>query len=323
MHPSVDFHALLTQLQSRYPFSSLVTELLPSQGGQCVVRAMIQVGGMAIASGMAAASTVEQAEDHARLRALALVGIVPTLATPTLAPVPPVAPPAPTPIPTPPSPPAAPVAMPAIATPLPPNGFVPVPPPPAWLDPTPSAPPAIAESPTVAPTRTSEGTSPEIPGAAEAEEPMGGVPLSEDAIEDRYPPDEESFSDDWVNEQEDLPPVMAAPVPPPPVQTTERDRPSSSRPSKSPKGSKAKPITEAPAPPPEPEPAASLAEPDDLSNLIAMTDIEMDRIGWTKQQGRDYLKETYKKSTRQRLDVNELMDFLNYLRALPSAHGLL
>ncbi len=152
---------------------------------------------------------------------------------------------------------------------------------------------------------------------------MVAVPLSEDAIEDRYPPDEESFNNDWVNDPEDLAHAIAAPVSPPPVQMPERDLPSSSRPSKPPKSSKTKPIPDEPAPLPPPEPVASLAEPDDLSNLIAMTDIEMDRIGWTKQQGRDYLKETYKKSTRQRLDVNELMDFLNYLRALPSAHGLL
>ena len=67
---------------------------------------------------------------------------------------------------------------------------------------------------------------------------------------------------------------------------------------------------------------ADATEPDDLSTLIAHTDIEMDRIGWTKQEGRDYLKRTYKKSTRQRLDVDELMDFLHYLRALPSVNGI-
>jgi hypothetical protein len=63
-------------------------------------------------------------------------------------------------------------------------------------------------------------------------------------------------------------------------------------------------------------------EPHDLSSLIALTDVEMDRIGWTKLEGRDYLKQTYGKATRQRLEVDELLDFLNYLRALPSPYGL-
>lgn len=60
-------------------------------------------------------------------------------------------------------------------------------------------------------------------------------------------------------------------------------------------------------------------EPEDLSDLIAFTDIEMERVGWTKERGRDHLKRTYQKSSRQKLDANELRDFLEFLNTLPSA----
>lgn len=65
------------QLQTRYPAASLVSELLQVQNGNFVVRAIIQVGGVTLTTGMAASPSVEQAEDQARLRALAVLGIYP------------------------------------------------------------------------------------------------------------------------------------------------------------------------------------------------------------------------------------------------------
>lgn len=59
-------------------------------------------------------------------------------------------------------------------------------------------------------------------------------------------------------------------------------------------------------------------EPVDLSGIIAQTDVEMQRLGWTPEQGRDYLIKTYKKRGRTLLDENELIDFLNYLKSQPT-----
>jgi hypothetical protein len=73
---------------------------------------------------------------------------------------------------------------------------------------------------------------------------------------------------------------------------------------------------------PAPESEPDLGEPEDLSLLIALIGDEVKRVGWTKKQGSDYLKSAYGKATRQELDGEELMDFLNYLRALPSPNGL-
>jgi formylglycine-generating enzyme required for sulfatase activity len=63
---------------------------------------------------------------------------------------------------------------------------------------------------------------------------------------------------------------------------------------------------------------SSTASPIDFSDLIARTNVEMKRLGWTNQQGRDYLLETYGKRSRQVLTDAELLDFLHYLESEPS-----
>lgn len=55
------------------------------------------------------------------------------------------------------------------------------------------------------------------------------------------------------------------------------------------------------------------ALPVDLSDVIAQTDVELRRLGWTSAQGRDYLEKTYGKRSRQQLTDDELMSFLLYL----------
>jgi hypothetical protein len=77
---STQLTALLTQFQSRYPNASLVAELLMMHENQFVVRALVQIGGAALVSGMAAATNIEQAEDRAKLRALETLALQPALA---------------------------------------------------------------------------------------------------------------------------------------------------------------------------------------------------------------------------------------------------
>ncbi len=55
------------------------------------------------------------------------------------------------------------------------------------------------------------------------------------------------------------------------------------------------------------------ANPVDLSDVIAQTDVELTRLGWTNVQGREYLEKTYGKRSRQQLTDEELMSFLLYL----------
>lgn len=289
MHQPLHIHALFQQLQARYPTSGLLTDLVQIQEGQYIVKAMVQVGSTAIATSLAAAPTLEQAEDQARSRVLALLGIGISshgAGSPPLPSVEPLPPPS--------------------------NGFAPLPPP-TWLESDGAVadlpPLAIAPEPPALPTYT---PLPE-PIALSAEPVVASTdhPFPEPSIADFAPP------------------LMTEEIPIAPV----ADKAGSDRPApkskKSPRAEaamealrQAEAIAETIVPQSAPPPDQPLPEPDDLSFLIAQTDVEMDRIGWTKQQGRDYLKETYNKSTRQRLDADELMDFLNYLRALPSLHGL-
>ncbi|NEQ27231.1 MAG: hypothetical protein F6K28_51140 [Microcoleus sp. SIO2G3] len=74
---SAKLMALITQFQARYPNASLVAELLMMHENQFVVRALVQIGGAALVSGMAAAADIEQAEDRAKLRALEMLTLQP------------------------------------------------------------------------------------------------------------------------------------------------------------------------------------------------------------------------------------------------------
>ena len=55
----------------------------------------------------------------------------------------------------------------------------------------------------------------------------------------------------------------------------------------------------------------------ELSNADLIL-VEMNRIGWTIQQGRNYLIQTYNKRSRQQLTEQELQGFLDYLKSLPN-----
>jgi hypothetical protein len=59
-------------------------------------------------------------------------------------------------------------------------------------------------------------------------------------------------------------------------------------------------------------------EPVDLSDAISKIDVEMERLSWTKPQGRDYLVRTFDKKSRQQLTNDELLQFLSHLKSLPT-----
>ncbi|MBD2176568.1 hypothetical protein H6F42_06525 [Pseudanabaena sp. FACHB-1998] len=72
----------------------------------------------------------------------------------------------------------------------------------------------------------------------------------------------------------------------------------------------------------DPKPSAPQlsAEPVDLSDAISKIDVEMQRLSWTKTQGRDYLVRTFDKKSRQQLTNDELLQFLSHLKSLPTPH---
>ncbi len=66
---------MLAQFQSLYPTGSLTTELLKIHHGKYIVRSSVQIEGVTRATGMAAADTIEEAEDRSRARALVVLAM--------------------------------------------------------------------------------------------------------------------------------------------------------------------------------------------------------------------------------------------------------
>ncbi|NEQ95721.1 MAG: hypothetical protein F6K30_03155 [Cyanothece sp. SIO2G6] len=58
-------------------------------------------------------------------------------------------------------------------------------------------------------------------------------------------------------------------------------------------------------------------EPTNLLDQIAKTDVEMQRLGWSNDQGRQLLLERYGKRSRRELTDDEVLDFLHYLEQQP------
>ena len=324
-----------TQLQKQYPTSALVTELVQIHQERFIVKAIVQISGVAIATSMAESASLETAEDQARLRVLDLLGIAVISATSNLDSLT-----APEPLPAPidrdrvSETPLSELSSAAIRQPID-NGFpintpsnldleaIVVPPPLAL--PTVSLPEvSIPEVsiPEVSIPEVSADLSMPFSTALFSTEVMPAENNSDETVnnfEEEYLPSVEDYGAGYEDEPADASIgdslIAAETAAIAPTESLQENNFPARLNADTPKKAIAPetPVISAPA---------DATEPDDLSTLIAHTDIEMDRIGWTKQEGRDYLKRTYKKSTRQRLDVDELMDFLHYLRALPSVNGI-
>jgi hypothetical protein len=64
-----------------------------------------------------------------------------------------------------------------------------------------------------------------------------------------------------------------------------------------------------------PEIVPSSLEPGmDFNQVMAQIDVEMKRLKWTKEEGRDYLRSTYGKTSRIQLNDEEIFGFLGYLK---------
>lgn len=351
----------MAQLQARYPNASLIAEFVTVHQEHLVVRALVQVGGIPLATGMAAATDIEQAEDRAKIRALAALGIggfatsaSPQSSTHSISP----------------------------ATSLPPSHFSP----PSNLssanlalsDASIAATPSedvpqlstslasgvsasASGSSDIALTQPSTSSSTShfqpLPSSDPAQSevipsplPVPELPMSElpnvtnsadfsasfatrnqtefsdpessnpefDRTEyefsyepeeqpDRYEPDMNLHSEVGSISESGLPSLDSIETTPPISKPA-----SSAEPTKATATGKGK-TTKRKAE--NTEIAPSTAGENDRSEEIARIGLEMKRLGWTTEQGRNYLKRTYGKRSRQELDDSELIDFLRYLEA--------
>ena len=58
-----------------------------------------------------------------------------------------------------------------------------------------------------------------------------------------------------------------------------------------------------------------VADDKQLSNMITESSSLLKSLGWTNEQGRNYLIQTYGKRSRQLLTDEEFVDFFDYLRS--------
>lgn len=222
---------MFAHFRTHYPKGSLISELVAVEHGKYVVRAIAQVAGEILATSLAAAETVEQAEDKARARLLAVLELpssTQSLAQPSR----------------------------TIPTPVPVAAVIPEIPSPPSLD------------------RVEKTEAISIPSSEPEPEP---------AVISQTLPEPET-------------PAVATAVKPA--------------------------IENPPAPPPEVQPSgpatATLVTPIDFSEIIAKTNLEIKRLQWTQEQGKQYLLATYGKRSRQLLTDGELLEFLEYLQQQPT-----
>ncbi|XHX79712.1 MAG: hypothetical protein RBJ76_07265 [Stenomitos frigidus ULC029] len=334
MSDSSALPSLFTQLQVRYPTSGLLTELVQMDADRCVVRALVQLGSMTLATSMATAATVEQAEDQARLRVLALLGIHTTLAyvpavslagysTPTQpattafqettpfqepmqadrvdsAPLD--------------SPPLA-VSLPDVETIARPNAFAA-----ATFEPTITMQTPLA---TVAPYRADATIATRAPEDFETASDRVSYETTDDEPYDdtAYDHAPDDAPDDAPEDEEPYQrEPFEAPMPVVVEEALSDDRSSEEY----------LPLAEEPATKSQPRKSGAEKPPvagsdtagsasRDLSSLISQIGVEIERIGWSKRQGSTYLQKTYGKKTRSELTDDELEDFLTYLNTQPAA----
>lgn len=257
---------LLIQLRSHHPTGCLLSELVQVVDGQYVVRATVEVDGASIASAMSAATTIEVAEDQARSRVLAIIGLTPLPLRelkPAATRIPDVAPEV--------------VAETVLASSEPAAE-------PDSAAPTVSKAKAKATKSKAKAATKSTNAKVSVPAPPA---PVVEMPVAEAAVEPAVEPSVEITGGDDGSDELELEYEFTIDGEPLDPSTIGDDLPP--------------------------------AEPTiDLSDAIAQIGTEIERIGWTKKQGSAYLQETYGKRTRAELTETELLDFLHYLKALPS-----
>ena len=266
---------MLAQFRALYPTGQLICELLTIHHGKFVVRCLVQVDGKTLATGMSAAESVEDAEDRARLRSLALLAF----AAPIPAPIESVAVPAPV---------AAAVPIPAPIEPV----AVPAPV---------AAVPALAPLPVLEMPVADQFALPHQSNFVNSEskfneEPIAPVPEplppTVDWVDAGFSP-KQLDSDAWLSSSygEPLPELEV-----PSVSDRELSQGAA-------EVRELQPIAMG-------IPSDSI---EDASDTIAQIDAILMRLKWKKTQESDCLKHNYGVSSQRELSNEQLVDFLEYL----------
>lgn len=335
---------MLSQFRQQYPQGSLTSELLMIDHGLYIVRAIVQVENIPLASGLAAAAKLEDAEDQARLRALSLLdlNLIATL-EPTALPTPPTLPTSP-PLSTPPA------VSESFPVPKTPRKTAKVAPAKAEVMPLISEPEAALPEEVNVPEIAIPNISATIPPVVE-QEVRAALPLESSAELTEpvlapepapaltlTPPPSLTLTAEpelVLSSPEPLPlpeilePVLSLSQPeevPLPLETLQEPLAMTTEAviSVTPVESEVSETVEIPEVPETAEPSKVTPlgidpnGPIDFSEIISRSNVELKRLGWTSDQGRNYLLQTYGKRSRQLLSDEELLEFLVYLEAQPN-----
>ncbi|MEG4113375.1 MULTISPECIES: hypothetical protein [unclassified Microcoleus] len=271
---------MFAEFRALYPAGQLICELLTVHHGKFVVRCLVQVDGKTLVTAMSAAESVEDAEDRARLRAIAILGFAqPASAIASVAAVP--------------SPPAVP--SPSAVSPV---AAVP-PPPPAVLVPVgpTSVPLPVLEMPVVDKSPETHHSNFVKTETKLNEEPIAPVP------EPLPPKVDRTEATGFVPKQLDSDAWLSSSYGEP-LQELEVPTASQSE------------LLQGAAEVRELQPIAVGIPSDaieDNSDTIAEIDAILKRLQWKKKQESDCLEQNYGKSSQRELSSEQLVDFLEYL----------
>jgi hypothetical protein len=277
---------MFNHFRTYYPQGNLISELVKIDRGQYIVRAIATANNTPLATSLAAAATVEQAEDIARERLFALMDI-PTADETSIPPK---------------------ATLPPHTTPASPPPTQPEPvfnPPPTQSEPVFSPPPTQPE-PILTPDPDLEVTEDFNFDAAIAQTDVELKRLGwsktqgREYLQKTYGEDKIARKDLTAQELTSfLEYLRQQPNPP---ETVPPDFPSVS------------PASETVISPP---PSETVVDPNfDFPETMSQINLEKKRLGWTKAQEQDYLLQTYGKRSRQLLMDQELAEYLDHLQSL-------
>jgi hypothetical protein len=256
---------MLQKLRQRYPQVALISELVQIDHGKYIVKAIVEIEGKTVVTGLAAADTVEIAEDRARERALLLLEAE---STPDL----------------------------QLVEKISPNNI--------------SLPEDLPKPVASAKKSTKTAKVTEIPRPEAKIEPE--LPQVKDIPPAKIEPELPQVKDiPPAKIEPELPPVKDIPLPEPEPLLLEMETDNYSLLSELPEEAS---LTEEELP--APEPVVVIPEEIDYSVLKTKIDVEMKRLAWTTEKGREYLISTYGKKSRLLLTNEELLEFYNYLSSI-------
>ncbi|MEA5580983.1 hypothetical protein VB620_06465 [Nodularia harveyana UHCC-0300] len=279
---------MLAQFQSLYPNGSIITELVQIFQGKYIVRCSVQIENVTRATGMAGAETIEAAEDKARTRALMVLGISnspqrsPELVTSEPSPV-------------------------HLAPPI-------NPPDKKWPDTYQTKDSLFIDEDF----GSSQWTSPD---AREISLPS---PKKHNLNTESVTTNSHKFDTGDIESQDFHPDIPVNQNRNPGFDTPSENQPEHQLLSGN-FASNVTPFTPRNYTSPTdnfshqtgPGQENNRSEPVDLSDVIAKTDVELQRLGWTAEQGREHLIKTYGKRGRILLTEEELYGFLKHLESQP------